>query len=145
MRASNLNGCVTLCSAPPGPYLCCIEGQCLLQKCLCVGCQAVVYQQVSCIVKRQVAIWRRGRAQCLAQTLQSTAAVACGPPEQSSLIVDQPAWYSSLQTHTFVLLKIKYNYRHDQILFKTLEKISSRRLLNKLLRFIFATYFQAKI
>lgn len=88
------------------PYLCCIERQCLLQKGLCVGCQAVVYQQVSCIVKRQVAVRRRGRAQRLAQTLQGTAAVACGPPEQSGLIVDLPAWYSSLQTRTFVLLKI---------------------------------------
>lgn len=71
-----------------------------------MGCQAVVYQQVSCIVKRQVAVGRRGRAQRLAQTLQGTAAVACGPPEQSGLVVDLPAWYSSLQTRTFVLLKI---------------------------------------
>lgn len=78
-----------------------------------MGCQAVVHQQVSCIVKRQVAIRRRGRAQRLAQTLQGSAAVAFGPPEKSSLIVDLPAWYSSLETQ--FLLKSERSMVHTTL------------------------------
>lgn len=57
-----------------------------------MGGQAVVQQQVGSVGEDQVAMGGRGRVQRLAQALQGAAAVAFGPPEESRLVVDLPAW-----------------------------------------------------
>lgn len=78
-------------------YLRGVECQGVLQQGVCVDAEAVAQKQIGSVDEGQVALGGRSRGQGVAQTLQRAGTVTLRPPEQSRLVLEQPARGASLE------------------------------------------------